>query len=205
MFTKMDYGNLGFGLTQCRKKSRPRLTTSRSENIVRWSLEISQTLSWWVQTLTWIWLLVAVGAGRWCAIASFNLQRVGSLLLSIENNFCEDFSALKIYFKEILSFVAWWIDDIIVHLIKWKAWLIMSINPAKLLWLRSSLWQQRHQDPTDNLCKQFVLLSARPNYQFKLFIKTSLAVSISTVNVFICINCVILRLVTRILLIIGDK
>lgn len=69
---------------------------------------------------TWIWLLITVWPSRWCTVTSFNLQCISSLLLSIEHNFGKNFSALKIYFKEIFSLIARWIHNVIINLVERK-------------------------------------------------------------------------------------
>lgn len=65
---------------------------------------------------TWIWLLITVWSGWGRSVTGFHLQSVGALLFTIENNFGEDFAALKIYFKEVFAFVAWRVDDVIINL-----------------------------------------------------------------------------------------
>lgn len=61
-------------------------------------------------------MLIAVWTGWWSTVASFYFQSISSLLLSIEHNFGENFSTLKIYLKEIFSFIARRIHYVIINL-----------------------------------------------------------------------------------------
>lgn len=67
---------------------------------------------------TWIWLAIAVGSSGRCSISCFNFQCISALLFTIENDFCENFTTLEIYFEEIFAFISWRVDDVIINLLK---------------------------------------------------------------------------------------
>ena len=66
--------------------------------------------------LTFVGLAVAVGSCGWGAIASFNFERVGSLLLTIEHNFGEDLACLFADLEVVFALIARRIHDSVVNL-----------------------------------------------------------------------------------------
>ena len=69
-----------------------------------------------MQTLTGVGVAIAVGPSRRSAISRLHLQRVGTLLLPIENDLGENFPSFLVDFKEVLPLVPRRLHDIVIHL-----------------------------------------------------------------------------------------